>query len=78
MFNGRQREATQALDCSSFKFPITRRLPKALLDFENYSKNVVFLLSFEREKQISPLLTPLEKFLEKSTSENPSDVHGRE
>jgi len=51
---------------------------KAPLDFEIFSKKGCFL-SFVWEKQISPLLTPSGKFLEKSPSappgKNPSDAH---
>jgi len=36
-------------------------------EFENFSKNAVFLIS-SAKKQISPLLAPVEKLLEKSTS----------
>jgi len=35
------------------------------------AKNVVFLISSGKKKQISPLLLPLEKFLEKSPSAHP-------
>jgi len=36
-------------------------------EFENFSQSAVFLVSSSK-KQISPLLAPLEKILEKSTS----------
>jgi len=36
-------------------------------EFENFSKKAVFLISCGKQ-QISPLLAPLEKLLEKSTS----------